>query len=419
MVFESLNKLRVVPDYTGTEGTVTQIFSGASPDDYHHLKTEIADSGGVLYSETDIASNLHSSFSLDGKGIYIRFSPFSKEIRISVDTSVPSFCRERTAADKGTVLWQFEVDHSLIDCGMCYIIKCSDGSFFIIDSAHFYSVNDNERIHSFLKERSPSGEKIHISGWFFSHAHNDHVCKFMDYVVNNMSDTVIDAVYYNYPSSSHRDYLSWYYADRVYIDKFIDLVHSMKDTKLIKVHSGMRFFVSNLEMEILCTHEDVWPGSLQNFNDSSTVLLIKTCGNKLLFPGDAGSLESEILERQYSDYLKCDILQASHHGHFGTSADFYRLCSSPVIMFPNTRIKLDEEMPRYEANRVAVEIAGESYVSSEGTVEFVLPYQPGSAKVYPDETHEDFDGIYNLWGYEYSDEFKAKSYNDFLDRQSK
>ena len=35
---------------------------------------------------------------------------------------------------------------------MCYIVRCCDGSFFVIDSAHMYSVNDDIRIIEFLRK---------------------------------------------------------------------------------------------------------------------------------------------------------------------------------------------------------------------------------------------------------------------------
>ena len=187
--------------------------------------------------------------------------------------------------------------------------------------------------------------------------------------------------------------------------------------KVITPHTGQRFYIANLEIEILCTHEDVYPGSLANYNDSSTVLVIRANGSTLLFPGDAGGEESDILTNRYGKNLKCDILQAAHHGHFGTSVEFYELADAPVIMFPTTQIKFDEELPNYEANRRAVEISSECFIASNGTAEFVLPYKPGTARVLPDETFENFDGIYNLWGYEYTEERKKQLYNEFLKRK--
>ena len=78
-----------------------------------------------------------------------------------------------------------------------------------------------------------------------------------------------------------------------------------------------------------------------------------------------------------------------------------------------TQIKFDEEFDRQESNRLAVQIAREYYIASNGTAEIPLPYRPGNVTLCPDETFEDFEGIYNLWTYEYSEEYKNKLYEEF------
>ena len=64
-------------------------------------------------------------------------------------------------------------------------------------------------------------------------------------------------------------------------------------------------------------------------------------------------------------------------------------------------------------------IASEVHISSDGTVEIPLPYNKDTVKVYSDETFEDFDGIYKLWGYSYTDEFKSALYKRYLERGGK
>ena len=48
-----------------------------------------------------------------------------------------------------------------------------------------------------------------------------------------------------------------------------------------------------------------------------------------------------------------------------------------------------------------------------------MPYKSGEFKVLPDETFESFSGVYNLWSYEYSKEYKEKLYNEYLERGGK
>lgn len=395
--------------------TVMKLYRGADEGAFLRAAAQLIHNGYKAVSEHNLADNKSVTLLINDYLAQLYFTPCDGCIRAVFDknTVLPPLTKY---PDGETTLWQFEVDHSLIDCGMCYIIKCADGSFFIIDSAHFYSVNDNDRIYRFLRERTPENEKIRISGWFFSHGHIDHISKFMDFVADAHEDVILERIIYNFCSSSHPDCCNWSESDRIKLDQFEELAASLTDVQIITPHTGQRFYIANLDIEVLCTHEDVYPESLADFNNSSTVIRIIANGNTLFFPGDASDKESDILVSRYGSELKSDILQIAHHGHFGASVEFYELAASPVVMFPTTQIKYDEELPHFEANRKAYVISEECYIASNGTVEFSLPYTPGEAKVFPDETFENFEGIKALWGYDYTDEKKQQLYDEYLKR---
>jgi len=343
------------------------------------------------------------------------YDHIAEELRIIADrnNSVPSSSPVQVPKKTPVKLWQFEVDHSLIDCGMCYILQCSDYSFFIIDSPHTYSVRDDIRIYDFLKSQVPVGEKVVVSGWFFSHGHADHICKFVDVLKYN-TEIIIEGVYFNFAPDDHPDSFGWDYADRRNVINFYEELKKHADIPVYRLHTGERFFVKNLQFDVLCTHEDVYPHSLENYNDSSTVLMMTVGDDKVCFPGDAGAEESAVLERRYPDFLLCNIMQVSHHGHFGCSKVFYELASAETVLFPVTKIKYDEEYPRLEANRVADELAKHNFIASDGTVEFTFPLSGSEIKIYPDETFENFDGIFNLWTYEYTTEYQEELYKQYL-----
>ncbi len=374
-------------------------------------------SGFDLFDSFDIKDNCHKTYRSD-KMVHVYYCESEKTMRIVADATTAYYSTKPEPCAKvcDTTFWQFEVDHALIDCGMCYIVRCCDGSFFVVDSAHMYSVNDDIRIIEFLKKIN-GGKKPVVAGWYLSHAHEDHIAKFLDVIEYHKNEIDIETVYYNFPDAYHRDYLYWGEVNLNMTLRFERVMKENPDIKKVILHTGQRFFVRNLEFVTLCTHEDVYPTVFSDFNNTSTALMMFAEGSKVLIPGDCSAESDKVLVGRYGDYLKCDVVQMSHHGHSGTSPEFYRLADAECVLFPITEIKFYEELPRQESNRVAMEISKEYYIASNGAVEIPLPYVYGQTKVYPDETFEDFNGIFNLWTYEYTDERKEQLYKEFLERK--
>lgn len=375
-----------------------------------------------LINKNVIENNFFSFYIIGDLLVCAGFFSHNKTVRIVLDgkTALPSFSQAKTVKRADTTLWQFEVDHSLIDCGMCYIIRTQTGAFFVIDSAHTYSINDCDRIYDFLRSRTPENEKIHIAGWFITHFHDDHVAQFSNYLKYHLDDTVIDAIYHNCISVDHRDGTDWMYSNKMYSLNTEEEIARHPEIPVVRLHTGMTFFVDNLKIDTLCSHEDVFPRDNSNYNDSSVVIMITAEGNKILIPGDAGHEESYILEDRYPTYLKSDIVQQAHHGHFGTTEKFYKLVDADLVLFPVTQIIFDKEFQVYPENKLAIDLAdGNYYIASNGTVEIPLPYVRGSEKLYPDETFESFKGVYDLWSYEYEKEYKERLYEEYLSRGGK
>ena len=392
--------------YDCSDNVSMRLYNDAEADAFDKFRNVLLEKGFSEYDNRSTENCRFSSLLKNKELVQLVYSYPQKELRIIDDeyTAIPNIVKSAPAGYCPVRLWQFEVDHSLIDCGMCYIIQCSDYSFFIIDSAHPYSVNDDIRIYDFLRSKTPSQLPVRVAGWFFSHGHDDHMGKFMD-VFRYNKDIIIEGLYYNFVANDHFSSDAWMESTKSFARTFIKEVNE-KDIPIYKLHSGQRFYIRDLEIDVLCTHEDVFPASLENYNDSSTVLMVKIGNDKVCFPGDAGGEESAILEKRYPNELKCDIMQVAHHGHFGTSPRFYQMANARVALFATTQIKYDEEYPRYEANRVADALSEHLFIASNGTVEFTFPLKGSKIKKYPDETFENFNGIYNLWSYDYTQQFK-------------
>ena len=407
-----------LPDYDCNNGALLRVFDHAAEKDFSAAIACAKDMGFASFAKNRLERNVYETLVRSDAVVHIYYCPSEEKLRLIADPNTTLFYPAPAAMTRrcATKLWQIETDHTFIDCGMCFIMQTADNSFFVIDSGHYLQPNDHKRLYRFMRERTPCGENVVIAGWFFSHAHDDHVCQFMEFLKDGYRDVVIEKLYYNMICPYGRDSHFWKESNKKIA---LDFEKSAQESALpiVKLHSGQRFYVRNLQIDVLCTHEDVYPNSFENYNDSSTVLMIEADGCRISIPGDAGGFESDVLTGRFTrETLRCDVMQQAHHGHLGTSAEYYRMSDAKVVLFPTTQIKFEEELPNYEANRVAIELADEYHVSSNGTVEVPIPYVPGTVRVLPDETFENFDRIKALWGYTYSDEYKQALFDEYLRR---
>ena len=399
--------------YDCGNGCSMDIYRNANLNEYNAYVDRLISDGFAVMQRNINNNNYYTALKKD---VFINayFTRCDNTVRITAERDC-SLGLEPTACkgDGETVFYGFESDQTLIDCGMCLMVQCPDHSFFVVDSGHYFQTNDNDRIYKFMRERTPEGQKIVVNGWLITHTHTDHVSKLMDFLKYNCDDVVIEGFYANLLSS---DYTVERHGkeEKVTDTRFRQMLKNLTDIPKHKLHSGQRFYIRNLTFDVLCTHEDVYPERIEDFNDSSLVVMLTAEGTRIFIPGDASGKEDRVLAERYGASLECDIVQVSHHGHFGLSKEVYEYLNGNVAVFPVTRIKFDEEYPRYEANRRAVELADEYYITSDGTVKITLPYREGSAVQLPDETFEDFEKIRHLWGYEYTEEYRCKLYELFL-----
>lgn len=356
---------------------------------YSDYAEKLADAGYTCYQENELRGNRHATYVSEDAVVQLYYVPCERVLRIAADPNINLFeIRQRRAEyARKTMLYQMELDYRTINCGMCCVVRCDDGSFFVIDSAHMNSVNDHIRIHDLLKKLNGDNETIRIAGWFLTHAHQDHIVKFMDFVEYGFDDYVIEKVYYNFPELHIPGSEKWSDGDKATMREFDAFMEKHKELTAVTLHTGQRFFVRNLQFDVLATHEDIYPGTMARFNNSSTVLLMEAEGEKVLWLGDAGTEESNILERRYGDLLKAKIVQVAHHGFSGATTAVYELAGAEVSLFATDRKHYEANIYR-EPNQKVIALSKEVYIASEGTVEFELPYMLGTARVWKKEIED-------------------------------
>lgn len=274
---------------------------------------------------------------------------------------------------------QLEPDQSIVNCGMSYIFMLGNNSFFIVDGGYF-TPGESERLYSILKENS--NQKPTIKGWLFTHAHQDHIGCFMDFVLSHINDIEIEKLLFNFqpidlekangnPRQKSNDIAT--------VKEFYDILEShCKHIQIVKLHAGDRIEIDKLTIDVLYTCDEILPLEV-SFNDYSAVTKISIENQSILFLGDIQENGSKWLIENKKSELKSDFLQVSHHGFNGATKELYESIDFKTALFPCPDYEFENKKNSI-VNSYILDKAKEYYVSGYGSQEFEFPYKINTAK---------------------------------------
>ena len=374
--------------------------------DYSAYVDAIVSDGAELLQEYSFGNNKYSLLAGEKYSAYVTYLYTENAIRTYVgptDTVYPLVDTVTEASVCEPALWQLEVDTkgSYSSGGMSYVLRLTDGSFVIIDGG--YNTNtEADNLYDLLKANTPEGEIPVISGWFITHLHIDHYGGLVAFASKYASVTEVKAFYYNFPGVKVSST-----SNGVDPSAGRDVELSMKKWKdavrYDTVHSGMAIGFAGALAEIICTHEDVYPLTFADGNDTCTVVKFTIGGQSVLFLGDARYNQSATMVNTIpAQTLKSDMVQVSHHGYEGCSAALYKIVDASVALWPMNIVGYDGS-----GNTTAIfrqwynnNLDGNKYiresetivkiiVSGAGTQKLDLPYTPTGERL------PDYEKIYN------------------------
>ena len=235
--------------------------------------------------------------------------------------------------------------------GHCYIVTLEDGSFIVYDGGNVNSGSrEQDRIWNLLNElhyqvwgKEPTKEEpIRIAAWILSHVHVDHYRAF-SYMLKEYGPTgkiKMDYMIANVPSADA-------YADglgEVSTAMTPTIIKGLQEAvrggfKLIKPHTGMKFYLGNVQFETITTWEDLNPVRWSNSNDSNTVLRMTLSSQKsndtttMMWLGDANRLQSRFMCATFGTYLKSDMSTVAHHGNAGCEIELYEMIDPETLFW--------------------------------------------------------------------------------------
>lgn len=237
--------------------------------------------------------------------------------------------------------------------GMGHVYMLEDGRFLVIDGGGYGYTSEgdyteSEAIYQVMLKMyqnvygyAPTEQQpIHIAAWYLTHTHWDHFTAFNKFAATYGADIILDYVIANVPVQQ-----SVYKNAEVQfpVSSITALIANFKggSGKYLKVCTGQKLYLANLEIEVLMTFMDHAPFDIINTNDTNTVTRF-TINNKealngqtaqVLYLGDSWRHSSRILCEMYGDYLQTEIVQLAHHGNIGCERILYKTIAPRAVYF--------------------------------------------------------------------------------------
>ena len=202
------------------------------------------------------------------------------------------------------------------------VLQDKNGSLVVIDGGW-----DIDADHLSDVIRSKGG---HVSAWFITHPHSDHVGALVKILNNPDRKITIDNVYYSLADQS------WY--DKVESSRSMlvtDLRSALSTLPAASLHTvkkGDEIQVGSIKAKVL---NNPYLLDVTSVNNSSVAYKFFLNNVSILVLGDMGPDAGKLLlEETSAADLKSDIVQMSHHGQYGVSREVYAAIKPQIALWP-------------------------------------------------------------------------------------
>ncbi len=202
------------------------------------------------------------------------------------------------------------------------VLQDKNGSLVVIDGGW-----DIDADHLSDVIRSKGG---HVSAWFVTHPHSDHVGALVKILNNPDRKITIDNVYYSLADQT------WY--DKVESSRSLlvtDLRSALSTLPAASLHTvkkGDEIQVGSIKVKVL---NNPYLLDVTSVNNSSVAYKFFLNNVSILVLGDMGPEAGKLLlEETSAADLKSDIVQMSHHGQYGVSREVYAAIKPQIALWP-------------------------------------------------------------------------------------
>lgn len=333
------------PVYAEGNGGYQVCIQGTNREEFDAYVSVLEEEGFTIHSKKEISAgseiadkNVFYTFKGKGIHIYLTWNPglgFTRMI-ISPEEILPSAEKPKVESSDTVVpsVTQMQMD----GVGMQYVTQLPDGKYIVVDGGE-YTMEDMFRLHDFLVDNTPKGQKPTIACWFFTHEHPDHIELSKQFIPKYNGEIELESVAYRFPSE---EFVSTDSSnDASAVAKYKELIQIIEtyypDAIHYQLHAGQSYYYKGLEIEILQTTEEFYPNLPTSWNDTSIAFRMKfDSGKTVMFLGDSMKVLCQLLEDTYGDYMKSDVLQLAHHGLLGGYLELYQHIDPDVCFWSTT-----------------------------------------------------------------------------------
>ncbi len=315
-------------------------FENVSAEEYNAYLSALASADFKAHQTNAIGQNRFGTYLKGNTQVNVCWYPSKALMKIIYGPKgyLPATAKEDIANTVTPTLTQMGINAVDTDgaAGMSYVIQMSDGRYILIDGGQRSTVNE-EKLLTYLKEHHVGEGKPVIAAWFITHPHGDHLSLAQAFIERYHEEIEIQAVAYNFPDLDTNKILN---EDSTPLNKAQTefktwIKNCFPKANTIVMHTGMRFWIGDVEFEVLGTHEDFYPNIFSYGNDTNTAFRMYYGGKNYTFLGDSDYTLSGFMASVYGAALKCDVMQVAHHGYNGATMALYQALDPDICFWPN------------------------------------------------------------------------------------
>lgn len=211
---------------------------------------------------------------------------------------------------------------------MSFLLKTKSGKLIVVDGGRW---DDGDYLMDQIR-----AEGGHVSAWFLTHAHTDHVGALLKLLTNESEGTdtgiTIDHIYYNFAS------VEWYekheLGDLGTAMSILNQLSALPAGVCKTVKRGDEIQVDDVMIQVMNDRYEPEEVGERDGNDASMAYRMVVNGKSILFLGDLQKKGGEHLLEQAGGGLKSDMVQMAHHGQNGVTEEVYDAIDPSICLWP-------------------------------------------------------------------------------------